>query len=525
MFVSRLSSCRFHAASTLARSTGSMRSGVNEPITASSSTPAAWITADSGCAESTEPSADRSSARSAASAASTRTSAPAAVSSATSSAAPGASGPRRESSVRCCTPWCATTWRATEAPAMPVPPVISTVPRVHAVRHRHHDLADVAGLAEVPQRRRCPPDVPRGHRKWTQNALVEHPRQFDDVLVHPGAAGFEEVERAVANAGMRGGNGVGIADVGLAHLQERATTRHQSQRGVDEVTRQRVEHDVEAAAAGDVGELLLEVQRARVADVVVVEAHGPQRVPLRAAGGGVDVQAPVPGELHRGESDAAGRGVDEDRLTGLDVGQFAQAVVRRGEHDERRGRLGVGPARRDGCDESGVGLNDRAGALGEQAHHAVADGEVRDALADLDHHARALAAEQRVVGEHAEGDHHVAEVGRDGVHLDADVGGAQRFFGVRDLFECEVVERARGGDAEAPRLARGRRLQHGVDAAAAHDAGDVGHAGPHARPAVPRRPARPQRPARRSRRRARCGRGSRSARPGRDPTPRHPPDR
>ncbi|COY84629.1 Uncharacterised protein [Mycobacterium tuberculosis] len=33
--------CRFHAASTLARNTVSMRSGVNEVITASSSTPAA----------------------------------------------------------------------------------------------------------------------------------------------------------------------------------------------------------------------------------------------------------------------------------------------------------------------------------------------------------------------------------------------------------------------------------------------------------------------------------------------------
>ena len=38
---SRVSSCRFHAASTLARNTVSMRSGVNEVITASSSTPAA----------------------------------------------------------------------------------------------------------------------------------------------------------------------------------------------------------------------------------------------------------------------------------------------------------------------------------------------------------------------------------------------------------------------------------------------------------------------------------------------------
>jgi hypothetical protein len=38
--ISRVSSCRFQAASTLARNTASTRSGVNDVTTASSSTPA-----------------------------------------------------------------------------------------------------------------------------------------------------------------------------------------------------------------------------------------------------------------------------------------------------------------------------------------------------------------------------------------------------------------------------------------------------------------------------------------------------
>ena len=98
--------------------------------------------------------------------------------------------------------------------------------------------------------------------------------------MHPRPARLEEVEGAVVHAGVLAGDGVGVADVGLAHLEEDAAAGQQPQRGVDEFACQRVQDDVEPAPAGDVEELLLEVQRAGVADVVVVEAHGPQRVPL-----------------------------------------------------------------------------------------------------------------------------------------------------------------------------------------------------------------------------------------------------
>ena len=54
----------------------------------------------------------------------------------------------------------------------------------------------------------------------------------------------------------------------------------QPQRRVDELAGQRIEHHVDAAPAGHPEELLLEVQAAGVTDVVVVEAHRAQRVPL-----------------------------------------------------------------------------------------------------------------------------------------------------------------------------------------------------------------------------------------------------
>jgi hypothetical protein len=134
---------------------------------------------------------------------------------------------------------------------MPVPPVISTVP-----------VADVAGLAEVPQCGGTTAHVPRRDRQRRQDARIEQGGEFDDELVHAGAAGFEEVERAIRHAGVFGGDGVGVADVGLAHLEEHPAVRHQPQRRVDEFACQRVEHDVEAAAPGDGEELLLEVERA-----------------------------------------------------------------------------------------------------------------------------------------------------------------------------------------------------------------------------------------------------------------------
>ncbi len=77
-------------------------------------------------------------------------------------------------------------------------------------------------LAEVPQRRGSPPQIKRGHRQRPQRARVKQFGQVEHVLVHPGMAGLEEVEGAVAHARVFLGDHIGVADVGLAHLQEHA---------------------------------------------------------------------------------------------------------------------------------------------------------------------------------------------------------------------------------------------------------------------------------------------------------------
>ncbi|CAG7270992.1 hypothetical protein PICSAR75_04504 [Mycobacterium avium subsp. paratuberculosis] len=93
--------------------------------------------------------------------------------------------------------------------------------------HRHDDLADVAGLAQVAQRGAATPDVKCGDRQRVQHAGVEQPGEFHHPLVHPGTARLEQVEGAVAHAGVFPDHHTRVADVGLAHLQEHAAGRDQ----------------------------------------------------------------------------------------------------------------------------------------------------------------------------------------------------------------------------------------------------------------------------------------------------------
>ena len=69
-------------------------------------------------------------------------------------------------------------------------------------------------------------------------------------------------------------------------------------------------------------------------------------------------------------------------------------------------------------------------AVGEESVHRVADREFGDPGSDFDDHPGAFATEQAVVGEHAQGDHDVAEVGRDRAQGHPNLAGLQRRAGV-----------------------------------------------------------------------------------------------
>ena len=109
--------------------------------------------------------------------------------------------------------------------------------------------------------------------------------------------------------------------------------------------------------------------------MIVVKAHGPQRVPLTAAGGGEHLQTPVPGQLHRRHAHPTGGGVHQHSLPGLHLGQGGQRVIGRRENDRGRGGVGVGPTRRNLDHQPLVGDRDGAGAFREQAGYPVAHRE------------------------------------------------------------------------------------------------------------------------------------------------------
>ena len=159
-----------------------------------------------------------------------------------------------------------------------------------------------------------------------EGPALEQGQQLAEDLADALGPASAEVEGAVGDAWCSAATSLGIADVGLAHLEEAAAARQEVERGVDELAGEGVEDDVHSLAAGRGEELLLEVEVARGGDVILVEAEPAQRLPLAGAGGGEDLGAEVAGELDRGHADAAGPGVDQDPL--------ARPSARRG----RRGR-------------------------------------------------------------------------------------------------------------------------------------------------------------------------------------------
>ncbi|CEZ38510.1 Uncharacterised protein [Mycobacterium tuberculosis] len=93
--------------------------------------------------------------------------------------------------------------------------------------------------------------------------------------------------------------------------------------------------------------------------------------------------------------------MDQHALARLYVGQMYECVVRGGEDSRDGGGFGVGPVGGHRQQQPDVAGHQGAAAVGEESEHRITDREFGDTGADLDDHARAFAAEQRVVGEHA----------------------------------------------------------------------------------------------------------------------------
>ncbi|EPH40392.1 hypothetical protein STRAU_6546 [Streptomyces aurantiacus JA 4570] len=133
-------------------------------------------------------------------------------------------------------------------------------PAVEHRRQRQHHLAHMPGLTQITERLRRPPHIPRLHRERLQHPLLEQGQHLRQHLPNTVASGVDEVEAPVGDAGVLLGDGVRVAEVGLAHLHEAPAARQQPQRRVHELPRQRVQHDIDAPAFGPLKDRRLEVQ-------------------------------------------------------------------------------------------------------------------------------------------------------------------------------------------------------------------------------------------------------------------------
>src|SRR5205823_6623784 len=86
-----------------------------------------------------------------------------------------------------------------------------------------------------------------------------------------GAGLAQEVEGAVLDARVVAPDLVGVANVGLAHLDEATTAGEDFEGRIDELAREGVQHDVDALAIRRRQEAVTELQVPRGGDVVVVE--------------------------------------------------------------------------------------------------------------------------------------------------------------------------------------------------------------------------------------------------------------
>jgi hypothetical protein len=311
------------------------------------------------------------------------------------------------------------------------------------------DLAGVPGLGQVAQRGRGAAQVEPGHRQRRELAGGEQGVQPAQDLGDGGGPGVGGVERLVGHARVGGGHGGGVAQVGLAQLDETAAAGQQPQRGVGQFPGQAVEDHVHAVPAGSGQEHGLEPGAAGGGDLPGRDAHGAQHGVLGRAGGGIHLGAEMPGELHRGHPDPAGGGVHQQPVTRPQAGQAGQAVPGRHERDRDRGRLREAPPPRDRHQQPGIGHRLR-GHRREQPRHPVTRRQPGHIRRRLHHDPGALAEGGTGVSDHVQGHGHVAEVHPHRAQRDPDLAREQRGTGAVVGDQGQAVETAGPGQLRPP---------------------------------------------------------------------------
>jgi len=182
-------------------------------------------------------------------------------------------------------------------------------------------------------------------------------------------------------------------DAALANLEEVPARRQHRKALRDKCIAERIEHRIHPAPACFLQDVFREVGVARVVDVL--HANRLQVAAFDfATRGGKDLRAQALGQAHRGQSYAAGGGMDQHALTGLQVGQVMQAVPGGQEGGWHRGGFGKAQRMRLVKYQFGFGDQMRTESPRAQRDHKIAGVDALDALSHGGDHAGAFVAQR-----------------------------------------------------------------------------------------------------------------------------------
>src|SRR5665213_238278 len=152
--------------------------------------------------------------------------------------------------------------------------------RIDPPRQRQNVLTDMSPLAHETKRLPSVTHIPPSHRQRPQHTPLEQRQQLVEHLPNTLRTSLQQVKRSIAHTRMSARDLTGIANIGLAHLNEPATVPQQPKRRVDELTSQTIQHDIHTAPARELLEAVTKLERARGRDVILIQPHPPQDIPL-----------------------------------------------------------------------------------------------------------------------------------------------------------------------------------------------------------------------------------------------------
>ncbi len=265
-----------------------------------------------------------------------------------------------------------------------------------------------------------------------------------------GAAQIDTVERLVVDQPREIERPAGAQAVhGDLHIT--AGRREAVQAALDRVARQHVQHHVDAPAVGQAGQFAIE--RGTVIEHMFDADALQQRALGGSTRGAVHARAAQARQLDRGETAAAGGGLDQHALPGREPAGL-EGVMRGQERDGKaRGLLEAEP-RRLGQHVGGRHhhpARQPAHALARQRQHGFANPDPHHRPTDGGHHARHLETGHERVSRlsriKALHTHHVGEVERRGANLDQHLVVAG--LAGRPGLDGQLVERVHGAHHQA----------------------------------------------------------------------------